>query len=59
VFIDRHAADEVAGGCELRRVALLVEEAQNAFDLGHHFDADAVAGKQQELMRGHGGSVLS
>ena len=30
----------------------------SALDLGHGFDADAVAGKQKKIVRGHGLTVL-
>ena len=47
------AADEAVSSLELD-LALLVEEGDEALDLGHHLGADAVTGQEQKRMRGHG-----
>ena len=52
VLVDGGAADEVGLGLELR-LALLVEEGDDALDLGHHLGADAVAGQKEQIVRGH------
>ncbi len=46
---------------KLRPLAPLVEEGDHALDLGHRFDADAVAGEKKQLVSGHecGASVGS
>ena len=53
VLVDGSAADEAGVGLELD-LALLVEEGDDALDLGHHLGADAVTGQEQERVRGHG-----
>ena len=47
------AADQIALGRELARVALALKKAIEALDLGHRLDADAVAGKQEQVVGGH------
>ena len=52
VLVVGRAADEVGVGLELGAAAL-VEEVDDALDLGDGFDADAVAGQQEQVVRGH------
>ena len=46
------AADEVGLGLDAR-FSPRIDPGDNALDLGHHFGADAVAGKKQEFVNGH------
>ena len=63
VLGDGDAVHVVAAAADQRRLGLepaepiLVHERDQPFDLGHHLGADAVAGKQQELL-GHGNGYL-
>ncbi len=52
--VDGSAADEIRFRLEFRPLATLVEEGDHALDLGHRFDADAVAGQEEQLVGGHG-----
>ena len=46
------AADEVGLGLDAS-VTTRIDPGDDALDLGHHFGADAVAGKKQEFVNGH------
>ena len=46
------AADKVGLGLDARRPAR-IDPGDHALDLGHHFGADAVAGKKQEFVGSH------
>ena len=46
------AADEVGLGLDVR-LSPRIHPVDHALDLGHHFGADAVAGKKQEFVNGH------
>jgi hypothetical protein len=53
VLVDGRAAHVVALNLEFPSVRLGVEEGDDALHLGHGFEADAVTGEEEELVRRH------
>ena len=53
VLVVGRPADEIAFGLEPAALGALVEERDDALDLGDGFDADPVSGQQQQVKSGH------